>query len=679
MARIKGAFFYLLVLWVSHWQVRAEDLKEFIDPPVLSSSEGLLSVVLTAQSGTIDSLQGVTGAYVFSACPYQNLINGSCLRDAMVTNPYGGVRLQLSPGDTFKVHLINQLPSTVELPSGSAFLQTNPTNLHTHGLLVAPAWPSIPSDVADGFLTSTPRVFGDSIFVMSQNPFSNTLDPEPDPDSHVHGGLVVKDGVTDYEISIPASHPSGVDWFHPHVHGLSSLQISHGLSGMITIGSITDVVPDIPEGVDVKHLILKDIQVDGGNEVINEYRSTFCQGMGSLTGLNGYCVGGYYGGRDNTEGKWYFTLSGQKYPNLTVPSAGSIWRFLNASAGATYELQIVYSDGPSAGKNMLFQVISIDGVGVTPKPIRSDSSNYAVAGGHFKTIKCPDAPIGTAICTDSLHMMPGSRADIWIVNRNENGKIIPGAGGHAVLRTPGYNTGFTGDRWPAVHLAQLTFQKGQAEVPKALIVTTSPQSELKDLFGKIAENLFDANQAVGPNTDTRRNCSPLPEGWTRRFFLGYPFSGGWGFGYELVDQNGVPVKSSFQDVASYPDSAMDPICVTMLDSKVTVENWEVINLTREDHNFHVHQTRFAVKPLGQGDGEQKNLILNDALQDSVMIPSGGSKCSGSVMDWRKGACKVQTVKIAIPFAIAGDFPFHCHILEHQDGGMMGIIHVSNGR
>ena len=73
MARIKGAFFYLLVLWVSHWQVRAEDLKEFIDPPVLSSSEGLLSVVLTAQSGTIDSLQGVTGAYVFSAVSYTHL------------------------------------------------------------------------------------------------------------------------------------------------------------------------------------------------------------------------------------------------------------------------------------------------------------------------------------------------------------------------------------------------------------------------------------------------------------------------------------------------------------------------------------------------------------------------------------------------------------------------------
>jgi hypothetical protein len=25
----------------------------------------------------------------------------------------------------------------------------------------------------------------------------------------------------------------------------------------------------------------------------------------------------------------------------------------------------------------------------------------------------------------------------------------------------------------------------------------------------------------------------------------------------------------------------------------------------------------------------------------------------------------------------GDFPFHCHILEHEDGGMMNIVRVQN--
>jgi FtsP/CotA-like multicopper oxidase with cupredoxin domain len=31
--------------------------------------------------------------------------------------------------------------------------------------------------------------------------------------------------------------------------------------------------------------------------------------------------------------------------------------------------------------------------------------------------------------------------------------------------------------------------------------------------------------------------------------------------------------------------------------------------------------------------------------------------------------------VEIPFAVAGDFVYHCHILEHEDGGMMAAVRV----
>jgi FtsP/CotA-like multicopper oxidase with cupredoxin domain len=37
------------------------------------------------------------------------------------------------------------------------------------------------------------------------------------------------------------------------------------------------------------------------------------------------------------------------------------------------------------------------------------------------------------------------------------------------------------------------------------------------------------------------------------------------------------------------------------------------------------------------------------------------------------SCSPSTVEI--PFTIAGDFVYHCHILEHEDGGMMARIRV----
>jgi len=40
--------------------------------------------------------------------------------------------------------------------------------------------------------------------------------------------------------------------------------------------------------------------------------------------------------------------------------------------------------------------------------------------------------------------------------------------------------------------------------------------------------------------------------------------------------------------------------------------------------------------------------------------------------------KPSEVRVKIPFTntvIAGKFPFHCHILEHEDGGMMLNLRV----
>jgi FtsP/CotA-like multicopper oxidase with cupredoxin domain len=46
-----------------------------------------------------------------------------------------------------------------------------------------------------------------------------------------------------------------------------------------------------------------------------------------------------------------------------------------------------------------------------------------------------------------------------------------------------------------------------------------------------------------------------------------------------------------------------------------------------------------------------------------------------VEDWRKGVCTAYPVVVDIPFIIAGDYVYHCHILEHEDGGMMARVFV----
>ena len=93
----------------------------------------------------------------------------------------------------------------------------------------------------------------------------------------------------------------------------------------------------------------------------------------------------------------------------------------------------------------------------------------------------------------------------------------------------------------------------------------------------------------------------------------------------------------------------------------TVEDWIIENRSNELHAFHIHQLHFILLDyLGRPVNEP-------FLRDTVNVPydSGRGLAYPSVrlrMDFRDP----NTV---------GTFVFHCHLLEHEDGGMMGLIRV----
>jgi FtsP/CotA-like multicopper oxidase with cupredoxin domain len=93
----------------------------------------------------------------------------------------------------------------------------------------------------------------------------------------------------------------------------------------------------------------------------------------------------------------------------------------------------------------------------------------------------------------------------------------------------------------------------------------------------------------------------------------------------------------------------------------TVEDWIIENRSRELHAFHIHQLHFLLLDYS---GRQVN---EDFLRDTVNVPyyDGHSLAYPSVrlrMDFRDP----NTV---------GTFVYHCHLLEHEDKGMMGSIQV----
>jgi FtsP/CotA-like multicopper oxidase with cupredoxin domain len=86
-----------------------------------------------------------------------------------------------------------------------------------------------------------------------------------------------------------------------------------------------------------------------------------------------------------------------------------------------------------------------------------------------------------------------------------------------------------------------------------------------------------------------------------------------------------------------------------------------VNVTQEVHDFHIHQLHFLVQKI---NGEP---VKHPFWADSFIIPH---RSAGS----RKGV--PGSLDLLMNFrdpVIRGEFLFHCHILDHEDQGMMAKI------
>jgi FtsP/CotA-like multicopper oxidase with cupredoxin domain len=85
-----------------------------------------------------------------------------------------------------------------------------------------------------------------------------------------------------------------------------------------------------------------------------------------------------------------------------------------------------------------------------------------------------------------------------------------------------------------------------------------------------------------------------------------------------------------------------------------VEEWTIRNTSGEQHPFHVHTNDFQVMST---NGRQNRAL---SPQDTVNLPVRGE------------------VTVRMKFTdFTGKTVFHCHILNHEDMGMMAVLEIVN--
>ena len=701
-------------LLAAMWAAPPAAAATLLEPPVFASTNGTLSVLMIAAQRTGVALGPVTTTvWTYEVCmlpaPGATACPAGTSQSGLI-----GVRLALQPGDTLRIRLVNNLPvnPNADHIADNCYLVNNPTNLHTHGLIVEPHRAVGPTDT-----------YGDYVFLEIDNPANTTVLPGCAPGSHVHPGSDLAQGAVNYLDYIETTHPSGLFWFHPHLHGLSLNQVSAGLSGVITVGSPADECGDSACQAavlqsNVRHLVLRDEQVLSSGVLMTQEDPVFCLGA-PATPRQGFCPGQNQDATnanstsDYTGGAWLHTVNGQVYPTINVGASGDLWRIVNASATNSYALSLVDT---VSNQPLPLQLISVDGVTINANPGVSPAQVQALLAGRATLMACPGVmfPLSSQpVCATSIRMMPSARVQVRVL-RFDSGPL-PST---AVFRTAQFDTGVgdLGDHWPAVDLAAVTLAPRNPAAPAALALGTAASKALLS-SGQLASpavlqvpgkaTLLPAVMAAaavqappsGPAIQTgltqastiaitpaiavgsvaSPNCTTLAAGHHRKILYGYPTATTFGLGYVEVDQNGHDIEAT-----RIPVQAFDPVnpmvCVPLPGGNTANEVWELVNLTPEDHNFHIHQTRFYLLAGGTAPGTTIPPVVNGSLVllDNVPVPqptSNPAACDGTLGPVQSGACRAISTYLVIPFREIGDFVFHCHILEHEDGGMMARIRV----
>ena len=98
--------------------------------------------------------------------------------------------------------------------------------------------------------------------------------------------------------------------------------------------------------------------------------------------------------------------------------------------------------------------------------------------------------------------------------------------------------------------------------------------------------------------------------------------------------------------------SFDPDRVDHTVASGAVEEWTITNTSQMDHPFHLHVWPMQIVTVAG------RAIDEPTWQNVVNVPAGGS----------------AVVRIAFE-TYTGRTVYHCHILDHEDNGMMGVIEV----
>jgi FtsP/CotA-like multicopper oxidase with cupredoxin domain len=476
--------------------------------------------------------------------------------------------------------------------------------------------------------------------------------PASDTNVHLHGfegpaaeeniflsTLSTRQGACEYVITIPRSQPLGTYVYHPHAHGTSEAQVGGNLSGVWIVESDRPAIPRADDHVVILRYAAP-VRVD--NAFAPDEDPLEAAGAAHEAGLRPAAPVTYdpfhpppwpvsfpmpgaalqldADGCNGLFAEPLLTVNGIDAPAvLPIPADRTqLLRIVNATSDSPKLLGLQ----DASGRAQPLRVVGVDGV-----PVSGNEAN----------------PLAGYLPMRDVMVPPMGRVDILV--SAENGANLTLSSRHFCEGVDGF---FQMQHDVLhIHAAESSAGSDDSILSRAVAIDHTPAARLV------------AYAREHPSRIHRRAIT-----FTEYLF---PPSGKVPahFGFYVTDTTNPPFRehpfwplyAAGTDVPNNPDVVV---------RAGTIEEWYLINATMEAHAFHIHQMTFV------DENSREGLPLT---RDTVFVPVGSLMPNPRDPAYPLVRPAITRILLDFRHVPRGTFVFHCHMLFHEDHGMMATIRV----
>jgi len=538
----------------------------------------------------------------------------------------------MKPGQAVRLGLRNRLPVEPDCAEGKGTNQPhcfNTTNMHSHGLWISPT--------------------GNSDNVL--------LSIKPQEDFH-------------YVYNVPDDHPAGTFWYHQHKHGSTAIQVGSGMAGVLVIEGDRPPTPQSNGDLDLllrpfaptqddyaEVMLLQQIpyacfnddgtiETEGGRWVCKEGQRGVVEDFGKQ--LNGGPIWGNSGR--------YTLINGEARPELAL-EAGRVyhWRLVDSGVFNSIALRIKKINDPT--KIRLRAASSQDRAEeVKGLCTGRDVTQFEVAADGLTR--------GQVFGKTTNYLQPGYRSDVLFV--------LPETGQYCVYDEQVPAKG-------AVTLLAKGAVSAEAEDANVLAIITATGGEpVQDQKAFLTEQLLAAADKLPADATVKAQVrEDLTNDLRLSKFIPHPDV----TAHEVAKSPVVPIDFSFDPdwaIGEVNDKPYDPDRMDQNLILGTAQSWR-LSSSELSHPFHIHVNPFQIvsvkdkstgRELSPGEYATGQYAgMKGVWKDTLFVE--GDPCNPACAPPKGVDIEVRTRYARY----LGPFVMHCHILPHEDIGMMQNVQI----